>query len=175
MQDELFETTDAEGNVTGIAPRSRVHREGLWHRAANVFLFRSDGRLLIQRRQCTKDVCPGSWDLSVAEHLKPGESYQEAATRGLHEELGVEHVALEPVGRVTRARLDGTENQIKDYELQQSFRGIFDGDVQANVDEVDEIAVVSLNDLSVAFRQRPQEFTPWFRDTATRLRFLSAP
>jgi isopentenyl-diphosphate delta-isomerase type 1 len=174
MSDELFETFDAEGNVVGIAPRSRVHREGLWHRAANVFLFRSDGRLLIQRRQWSKDVCPGAWDLSVAEHLKPGETYAEGAARGLREELGVEHVALEPVGSVTRARLDLAGNQVKDYELQQSFRGLFDGEVQPNVGEVHEIDAVSLDDLSVAFRERPQEFTPWFRETATRLGFCGA-
>ena len=48
--EEVFETFDAAGAPTGTAPRSRVHREGLWHRAANVLLFRSDGRLIVQQR-----------------------------------------------------------------------------------------------------------------------------
>lgn len=49
MSEELFETFDGDGNPTGLVPRSRVHREVHWHRAANVFLFRSDGRLLLRR------------------------------------------------------------------------------------------------------------------------------
>ena len=174
MRDEPFETFDADGNPIGIAPRSRVHREGLWHRAANVFLFRSDGRLLVQRRQWTKDVCPGAWDLTVAEHLRPGETYEDGAARGIREELGIDHVALEPLGSIERVRLDLAESQIKDYELQQSFRGVFDGDVQLNAAEVQEIDEVSLDDLTMAFKDRPQEFTPWFRDTATRLGFCAA-
>lgn len=174
MPHELFETFDADGNATGIAPRSRVHREGLWHRAANVFLFRSDGRLLVQRRQWTKDVCPGAWDLSVAEHLKPGETYEEGAARGLREELGVGHVALEPVGGVARSRLDLAGSRIRDYEFQQSFRGVFDGRVRPDAGEVHEVDVVTLDELRLAFIARPQEFTPWFRDAATRLGFCAA-
>lgn len=30
-----------------------------------------------------------SWDLSVGEHLQPGETYEHAAYRGLEEELGI--------------------------------------------------------------------------------------
>jgi isopentenyl-diphosphate delta-isomerase len=88
MSDEFFDTFDAGGNPTGIAPRLRVHREGLWHCAANVFLFRSDGRLIVQQRNQGKDVCPGAWDLSVAEHLKPGETYEQGARRGCEKNWG---------------------------------------------------------------------------------------
>ncbi len=162
--EELFETFDLEGSPLGLMPRSRVHREGIWHRAANVFLFRSDGRLLIQRRQHGKDVLPGSWDLSAAEHLKPGESYREGAARGLREELGIEaHVELEPIGEVTMARLEIARVGIKDYEFQQSFRAVYDGPVSPDVREVMVTALVSRDELAVAFAERPEDFTPWFR------------
>lgn len=82
---EQFDIFDETGAPLGVAPRARAHREGLWHRAANVFLFYSNGHLLIQRRQWDKDVWPGAWDLSVAEHLKPGETFKEAALRGFAE------------------------------------------------------------------------------------------
>lgn len=169
MLDEPFQTFDARGNVTGVAPRSRVHREGLWHCAASVFLFRPDGRLVIQRRQLSKDVCPGAWDLSVAEHLKPGETYEQGACRGLREELGVEQVDLVRLGSVTRAQLDIAEHGLKDYELQQSFRCVFGGELRPNMDEVSEIGTIDLAALGMAFSQRPSDFTPWFRDSAIRL------
>lgn len=169
VQDELLQTVDEHGKPAGLAPRSRVHREGLWHRAANVFLFRSDGRLIIQRRHWCKDVCPGAWDLSVAEHLQVGETYEQGALRGLREELGVEGVELEPIGSITRAQLDLPELDIKDYELQQSFRGAFDGQLRLDESEVCEIDAVALFDIAASFRERPSDFTPWFRETAVRL------
>jgi len=169
MQDEPFQTFDADGKAAAVVPRSRVHREGLWHRAASVFLFRSDGRLIVQRRHWHKDVCPGTWDLSVAEHLQVGETFEQGALRGLLEELGVKGVALEAVGSVTRARLDLPEQGIKDYELQQAFRGVFDGELRPNDGEICEIDALALSDLGGAFRERPNDFTPWFRETAVRL------
>jgi len=173
MPDESFEIFDDRGGAAGVAPRSRVHRQGLWHRAASVFLFRSDGRLILQRRQWAKDVCPGAWDLSVAEHLKPGETYEQGARRGLREELGVDEVTLEPVGEVTWARLDIAERGIKDYELQQAFRGTFDGELRPDSSEVCEVDAMSPEDLALAFKERPHDFTPWFRESAIRLRFCN--
>ena len=169
MDDEPLQTFDTSGNPTGLAPRSRVHREGLWHRAANVFVFRSDGRLIVQRRQSNKDVCAGAWDLSVAEHLKPGETYEEGARRGLREELGVTDVVVETLGGIWRAQLDMPQLGLRDYELQQCFRGVFDGELRPNVDEVSEASTFDLDDLGIAFSERPDEFTPWFRESALRL------
>lgn len=169
MSGEYFETFDDNGYPIGIAPRSQVHREGLWHRAANVFLFRSDGRLILQQRSWCKDVCPGMWDLSVAEHLRLGETYEEGALRGLREELGVEGVALQRIGDVTQTRLDLPAEGIKDYELQQSFRGVFDGELRPDRREVCGVDSVAVTALAVALTARPSDFTPWFRDTAARL------
>lgn len=49
---------------------------GLLHRAVYVWVFREqDGALLVQRRSAAKKIGAGQWDLSVAEHLQPGEGY----------------------------------------------------------------------------------------------------
>lgn len=167
--EEQFETFDEMGNPLGAQPRSKVHREGLWHRAANVFLFLPDGKLLIQRRQLSKDVWPGAWDLSVAEHLKPGESFEEGAKRGLREELGIEAAEIERLGGVAKSRLEVEAAEIKDFEFQQSFRATFDGHVSANPDEVMETRAVTLPELKIGFRERPQDFTPWLRQRVAEL------
>lgn len=166
MTEELFETFDDHGKPGGLVPRTRVHREGLWHRAANVFLFRSDGRLLIQRRQPDKDVWPGAWDLSVGEHLKPGENYEQAALRGLSEELGVEGVSVQALGGVAQSRVEVPQAAVRDYELQQSFRAVFDGPVSLDPGEVAETRMIDLRELAAAFADRPEDFTPWFRARA---------
>lgn len=172
MSEELFETFDEDGKPGGLVPRSRVHREGHWHRAANVFVFRSDGRLLVQRRHSHKDVWPGAWDLSAAEHLKPGESYREAALRGLREELGIEGVSPEPLDGVAVSRIEEPGAGIRDYELQQTFRVVFDGPVTPDPQEVSATSWLSLEELSAAFSERPGDFTPWFRDSAARIGLL---
>lgn len=175
MSEELFETFDSDGNPTGLVPRSRVHREGHWHRAANVFLFRSDARLLLQRRGENKDVWPGAWDLSAAEHLKPGESYLQGALRGLREELGVENVSPKALGGVLESCVVDEDAGVRDCELQQAFRVVFDGPVSPDPDEVAEIALYSLEELAGAFARRPHDFTPWFRTSAARLGLLAGP
>lgn len=175
MTEELFETFDSAGNPIGLVPRSRVHREGQWHRAANVFLFRSDGRLLLQRRRADKDVWPGAWDLSAAEHLKPGETYLQGAQRGLREELGVENVSPEFLGGVLVSRVVDADAGVRDCEFQQAFRVVFDGPVSPDPDEVSETAWYSLEELAGAFAQRPGDFTPWFRRSAAQLGLLGGP
>lgn len=175
MTKERFETFDRNGRPTGLVPRSLVHERGYWHRAANVFLFRSDGRLLVQRRQLDKDVWPGAWDLSVGEHLTPGETYREAALRGLREELGIENASLESLGGVMESRVVDEDAGVRDCELQQAFRVVFDGPISPNPDEVLETAVLSLEELARAFAQRPAEFTPWFRKAVEQLGLFREP
>lgn len=175
MTEELFETFDSGGNPTGLVPRSRVHREGHWHRAANVFLFRSDGRLLLQLRRANKDVWPGAWDLSAAEHLKPGESYLQGALRGLREELGVENVSPEALGGVLESCVVDEDAGVRDRELQQAFRVVFDGPVSPDPDEVADTALCSIEELAGAFARRPRDFTPWFRGSAARLGLFAEP
>jgi len=159
---ELFETFNEEGEPVGLFARDVVHKLGLWHCASNVFLFRSDGRLIVQQRHESKDVCPGTWDLSVAEHLEPGERFLAGALRGLREELGVTGVSLEPVSAVVRAKLDVAELGIKDYEFQVSFRGVSDAELMLQTAEVAEIRLCRVDELRAEMLTSPERFTPWF-------------
>jgi isopentenyldiphosphate isomerase len=168
----MFEIFDEAGVRCGTAPREDAHRLGLWHRASNVFLFCPDGLLLIQRRQMTKDVLPGAWDLSVAEHLQPGESFEAGAARGLREELGVLVTDLEPLGSIVKSRLEIERLGIKDYEFQQTFRASFDGAVSPAVDEVMETRCIAVSELAAKFGERPEKFTPWLHQRAEELGIL---
>jgi isopentenyl-diphosphate delta-isomerase len=169
MSEEPFETYDEAGMPAGVFPRSVVHRRGLWHRAANVFLFRPDGQLLIQQRQLSKDVCPGAWDVSAAEHLQPGETYEAGAIRGLKEELGIDGVEVEAFGQIARARLDLPALGIRDYEFQQSFRAVYAGPVAPDPAEVRDVRSVDLGTLETEMRTHPDRFTPWFHRRAAAL------
>jgi len=162
--DEVFEIFDATGALLGRAPRAEVHRLGYWHKAVNVLLFDSAGRLYLQRRAIGKDVWPDAWDVSVGEHLLPGESAIAGAVRGLAEELGIHGAPLTPVGSLTAARIEIPTLDIRDNELQQSFSGVYDGALAPNPDEVAAVRKIERAALIDEIRRNPDAFTPWLRE-----------
>ncbi|DBA93406.1 TPA: hypothetical protein ACH3X2_003676 [Trebouxia sp. C0005] len=89
LRGELLEVVNDNNQVIGLEQRGVIHSEGLRHRAVYCLVFDSKRRLLLQQRSPRKQIGPGQWDLSVAEHLLPGETYLQAAARGLDEELGI--------------------------------------------------------------------------------------
>ncbi len=165
----MFEICDASGRAVGRLPRDVVHRCGAWHKAAHVLLYRSDGRLWLQRRAWNKDIGAGLWDFSVGEHLQPGESFLDGARRGLAEELGVGGLELEALGPMTRFRLELHERCIDDAELQCAFRAAYDGPLRPDPGEVAEVRLVRIAELERGLRDRPQDYTPWLRHHARRL------
>ena len=171
-EEEMFDVFTETGEPMGRAPRPEVHRQGLWHRSAQGLLFNAAGDLLVQHRVATKDVCGDLWDHSVAEHLKPGETYLEGAIRGLAEELGVSGVDLSALGAPYPARLDLPDLGIHDYETQQVFRGSHHGMVHPDPAEVDDVRAISLSDLAEWIRKRPEDFTPWCINDLVRLQVL---
>ena len=86
----MIDVLTSGGIPTGVRkPKSEIHRDGDWHRAAHIWIIASDGRILLQRRSPRKENNPNLWDVSAAGHLSAGESAVEAATRETYEELGL--------------------------------------------------------------------------------------
>ncbi len=157
---ELFRTFDRQGRARDLVARAEVHRRGLWHKSAHVFLFDHHGRLLLQRRAADKDLYAGLWDYSVGEHLLDGESFHAGAMRGSAEELGVSELVLEPLGEVRFVEFVG--DGFIDREIQQAFQGRHSGPVQPDPVEVAETRLVELEALAAWIDEAPGQFTPWF-------------
>src|SRR5690242_13499743 len=87
--EEMFDVCDEQDRVIGQAPRSKVHAEGLLHRAVHIFVLNSQGQLLLQRRSALKDQSPLKLTSSASGHLGAGESYEDAAIREMQEEIGL--------------------------------------------------------------------------------------
>lgn len=169
---ELFETYDENDRPLGLKPRDQVHRQGVWHRAVNVFLFDAEGCLYVQRRSAGKDVGAGLWDLSAAEHLQPGESFEDGARRGLMEELGVEDVVLNAYPGTFREKLE--QDDVRDWEIQRCFHGQYAGGIRIDTDEVAEVRSMSRLALAAGLAQDPGSFTPWFRQRVDDLDLLTS-
>ena len=90
MADELIDILDKNGKFTGEKRlKSEAHRLGLYHATIHVWLYTTDGQILLQKRVDHKDTFPGLWDISVAGHIGAGESKKNAAIREIKEELGL--------------------------------------------------------------------------------------
>ncbi|MCA8995819.1 MAG: NUDIX domain-containing protein [Planctomycetaceae bacterium] len=85
--EEIFDVCDLHDRVIGQAPRSVVHEKNLLHRAVHIWLWRSDGRLVVHLRSRQKDQFPQCYTSSASGHVDHGESYDQAAKRELWEEL----------------------------------------------------------------------------------------
>ncbi|HEX3989392.1 MAG TPA: NUDIX domain-containing protein, partial [Verrucomicrobiae bacterium] len=89
MSEEIFDIVNDQDEVIGRLPRSKVHRDGLKHRATHILVFNSRGDVFLQKRSWKKDNSPGVWDSSASGHVDSGEEYDACAVRELREELGL--------------------------------------------------------------------------------------
>ncbi|MER0444028.1 NUDIX domain-containing protein [Streptomyces sp. Edi4] len=87
---ELVERVDEQDRVIGVVERSRAVREGWLYRMAMVACRDAEGRYLVHRRPDTGSRFPGQYSWLVAGAVHVAESYEAAARRELHEELGIE-------------------------------------------------------------------------------------
>lgn len=179
-KDELLELVDEADQLTGsLQPRSLCHATGLRHRTVYVLLTRG-GEVLLQRRAESKAVCPGCWDVTVAEHVQPGESYEAAALRGLREELGLHNqalrLALQPSPRTLR--YSTPTRAVLDAEQVALFQAEWAGqpsDCALDAAEVAEVAWRPLADLAVTAQAAPGSCTPWLLYTLRLLGVSEAP
>ncbi len=169
---EFFQTYDQHGHPLELVERSQVHKRGLWHRSSVVYLFHPDGRMYVQKRAACKDLYENLLDHSVGEHLIPGETHVQAAHRGLCEELGLVDIELELLGSERLLRNEIPEQGVRDYEFQQAYKGIYEGDMQLDPLEVSEVHLFTLQQLAQTIKQEPNSFTPWFANDLLEFGFL---
>lgn len=99
-QAELFYLVDEHDQVIGSVPRHVAHSDpSQIHRAVTILLLNSQDEVLLQQRSLTKDTCPGFWDISTSGHVTYGQTYDQAATKELEEEVGIQ-ANLQTVGKV---------------------------------------------------------------------------
>ena len=94
----MVDIVDENDVVVRVVPRREMRRERLRHRAVFIAVQSTDGRLLVHQRSFDKDVSPGAWDIAVGGVVGSGESYDDAAVREMAEEIGIDGVALTPIG-----------------------------------------------------------------------------
>ena len=155
--DELLDIVNNEDIVTGQEMRSTVHQLGLQHRGVHVFLFTRDGKMLVQKRSADRAASPSALDCSVSEHVKAGESYLDAAVRGMKEEMGVTGIEISPL--VTFRMNYG----LNDNEISRLFEGIVDPKkVKFDSVEIEDIGYFSIDEIREMMQAGKVNFCGWF-------------
>src|SRR5688572_26496497 len=80
---------DESDREIGTMEKLEAHRLGCLHRAFSVFIFNSQGEMLLQKRAESKYHSPGLLTNACCSHQRPGESNEAAAERRLFEEMGL--------------------------------------------------------------------------------------
>ncbi|HWG91733.1 MAG TPA: NUDIX domain-containing protein [Candidatus Thermoplasmatota archaeon] len=157
---ELLDVVNEHDEVIGQATREECHREGKLHRAVHLLLVNDDGEFYIHRRAAHLPLWPGKWTSSASGHVDAGETYDQAALRELKEELGVDGKPR----RELKFLYDGDEERLF-VTLYSVPHG---GPVTPDPGEIAEGKWVDLYDLIAWVGEKPEEFTPTFREAFER-------
>ncbi|HLK37081.1 MAG TPA: NUDIX domain-containing protein [Polyangiaceae bacterium] len=151
--DMLVDLVDSTDRVIGTARRRQVFQQPAGFRVAHVFVFNGVGELLLQ--QIAPGLRhPGQWGSSVAGYVQAGESYDAAATRKVHDELGVSPPLAEH-GKTSMV----DQGLTKFIEL---FTASFDGPFFPNQGDVSLLEFVSLPQIQVERASGTRAFTETF-------------
>ncbi len=86
---ELIDVLDENGNVTGqVKDKSQIYLDSDFHRTVHIWIINSKNEILVQKRNPKKGTYPGLWAISVAGHVRSGETSVDAALREIKEEIG---------------------------------------------------------------------------------------
>ena len=157
MADELLDTVNDDDIVTGQEMRSTVHQLGLRHRGVHVFLFTHDGKVLVQKRSADRAASPSALDCSVSEHVKAGESYLDAAIRGMKEEMGMDEIEVNPLIRF------GMNYGVNDNKISTLYEGVVEPDkVKFDPIEIEEVGYYSIDKLQKMMQDEKIRLCRWF-------------
>lgn len=155
MSEEIFDVCDDQDRVIGQLPRTVVHARKLLHRAVHIFVFNSQGELLLQLRSKEKDEYPRCYTSSASGHLAAGETYEAAAPRELEEELGLTGCRLEWLHKFPA----GPETSLEHTVL---YRTVSDGPLRIDPHEIDAATFHSLDEIAEMRAREPAKFSPCF-------------
>ena len=159
MNREEVILVDIDDNPTGVADKMSAHLEGKLHRAFSIFIFNTEGKMLLQRRALSKYHSGGLWTNACCSHPLPEETTLAAATRRLKEELGFETAIEKIFDFVYKAEF---ENGLTEYEFDHVFAGEFDGEINFNKDEVMEWRFENISCIQESLLEKPEKYTVWF-------------
>jgi isopentenyldiphosphate isomerase len=176
-------------HIIGSALPDVVYSRGLIHRIASIFILDNRNRLLLQKRAAHKRRHGGLFSESVSAQVEHNESYLQAATRRIDEELGLlnySHSLMEickiyvdikeeyddNYGSYAYLNNDGygrksVSNRWKNNAFVTIYKlHLHDGEIMKHISinptEISNIYLLEMNRVSEFFNASPSLFVPGF-------------
>ncbi len=143
----------------GYMDKMETHQKGLLHRAFSIFIFNSNGEMLLQQRALSKYHSGGLWTNACCSHPYQNDDITVAAAKRLQEEMGFTAELTKAFEFIYKANFD---NGLIEYEYDHVFVGNYQGKIFANKEEVSDYCFMSMQQIESAIQSHPQNYTAWF-------------
>jgi isopentenyl-diphosphate delta-isomerase len=154
----LVDETDQQ---IGFRSKIDCHQgDGILHRAFSVFIFNSEGKLLLQQRSEQKPLWPLYWSNSCCSHPHEAENVEDAGRRRLREELDLQ-CDLEFLYKFKYQANFGELGA--EHEFCHVFAGYTDDGVMAHPDEIADWRYIDPAELTREMAADGDRFTPWLK------------
>ena len=160
MKKENVVLVDRNDNPMGLMPKLEAHEKGVLHRAFSVFILNRKSQLMLQRRALDKYHSPGLWTNTCCSHPRESESNIEAGIRRLKEEMGFTTPLESMFSFIYKSKFD---NGLTEHEFDHVLLGYYDKQPFINRIEVSEWKWMSLDKIILEIKNKPEDFTIWFK------------
>ena len=159
--DDLILVNSADENIGTLTKRECHLEDGLLHRAFSVFIFNAAGDVLLQQRTSQKMLWPMCWSNACCSHPRTGEDSEEAATRRIKQELGIDTELTYLYKFEYQARFEDVGSE---HELCWVWIGFAEAtDIVANENEVADWRFFRREELDYELTNNPNRYTPWMK------------
>lgn len=159
LVDSQGRTLLEKGQIVSV-PKLEAHQKGIRHLAISVFIFSSEGRLLLQQRALTKYHSPGKWSNTCCTHPRILETPFQAAYRRLSQEMGITTVLEEGFTFSYWAEVgDG----LVENEFDHIFVGQYETEPVPDPEEVHSWRWISPGELQNDLNENEGKYTIWFQ------------
>jgi isopentenyl-diphosphate delta-isomerase len=148
---------DKDDRMLGTMDKMAAHRGGKLHRAFSVFIFDTQGRLLLQQRALDKYHSGGLWSNTCCSHPAPGEKTIDAVNRRLMQEMGIHCELDHAFSFIYREEMNG----LTEHELDHVFFGVCDTVPVPAPIEVAGFRYMPMQILSNELKAQPAIYTKW--------------
>lgn len=163
---EMQDVVDDNDNVIQTLPRDEIWGKGLQShtRVVNVFIIDENDNFLVPIRSSKKKNWPLCYDFACGENLFAGETYEQALTRGMKEELNISQFKSQLV-----TKLSPSDGEVCFMSVYKVFINSADFSPNINPDEVDHLEWMGYSDLLTLVKSNPEKFKNGYPELFSRL------
>lgn len=152
---EYFDKVDSDNKVIGTTYKKEAHSKGYVHRAVAIFVFDNTGKLLVQ----VHEKGGGILDHTVGGHVRKDESFDEAATREMQEEINLDA----SVTKIGELYSDETYTGSQFRHMFAVYKATADKNWKFKPnDEVKKLLLMDIKEVVDLMAKSPRKFTAGF-------------